>query len=113
MVRPRWFQSSAAASRFPVRIVVVGISIRRRSRAANRCSRAAIRVMVVAARIRCRGSRRGGVRGGWRDVWAAVKWRWWSLRRRVADLEQRIAALEAGRPVIVQVGGRSGGPGRR
>lgn len=30
---------------------------------------------------------------------------WWSLRRRVADLERRVAALEAGRPVIVQVGG--------
>lgn len=31
--------------------------------------------------------------------------RWWSLRRRVADLERPVAALEAGRPVIVQVGG--------
>lgn len=29
----------------------------------------------------------------------------WSVRRRVADLEARVAALEAGRPVIVQVGG--------
>lgn len=35
-----------------------------------------------------------------------VSWpRWRSVRRRVADLEQRIAALEAERPVIVQVGG--------
>lgn len=29
--------------------------------------------------------------------------RWRSLRRRVADLEERVAALEAGRPRIVQV----------
>ncbi|AGP62904.1 hypothetical protein OEM_13690 [Mycobacterium intracellulare subsp. yongonense 05-1390] len=35
-------------------------------------------------------------------------WRVWSLRRRVADLEDRVAALEAGRPRIVRVGGCSG-----
>lgn len=35
-----------------------------------------------------------------------VSWpRWWSLRRRVADLERRVAALEYERPRIVQVGG--------
>ncbi|ETZ54632.1 hypothetical protein L838_1614 [Mycobacterium avium MAV_120709_2344] len=33
-------------------------------------------------------------------------WQWWSLRRRVAALEKRVAALEAGRPRIVRVGGR-------
>jgi len=27
--------------------------------------------------------------------------RWWSVRRRVADLERRVAALEAGWPRIV------------
>lgn len=30
-----------------------------------------------------------------------TRWRWWSLRRRLADLRARIAALEAGRPPIV------------
>jgi hypothetical protein len=37
-------------------------------------------------------------------------WRpqWRLLRRRVADLEQRVAALEAGRPRIVQVSGDRG-----
>ncbi|ASL08459.1 hypothetical protein MYCODSM44623_01709 [Mycobacterium intracellulare subsp. chimaera] len=35
-----------------------------------------------------------------------VSWlRWWSVRRRVADLGARVAALEAGRPRIVRVGG--------
>lgn len=31
--------------------------------------------------------------------------RWRSVRRRVDGLEARVAALEAGRPVIVRVGG--------
>lgn len=31
---------------------------------------------------------------------------WFSVRRRIADLERRVAALESGRPRIVRVGGR-------
>ncbi|AGP63550.1 hypothetical protein OEM_20150 [Mycobacterium intracellulare subsp. yongonense 05-1390] len=33
------------------------------------------------------------------------RWWRWSTQRRVAALEERVAALEAGRPRIVQVGG--------
>lgn len=32
-------------------------------------------------------------------------WLRWSVRCRIADLERRVAALEAGRPPIIRVGG--------
>lgn len=32
-------------------------------------------------------------------------WRWWSVRRRITELERRVEALEAGRPQIIRVGG--------